>query len=511
MLENVHELTAGLQPLSRCADVDALLAAVEPPRPEEVAAVEAARRDLARARSLHRAGRYDASRTAVEEAKATLADVEYGPVRTELSLAEGSVLDALGEFDASTAALEQALSVAAQWDQRSSMLDAALRLMEVIGTKEQSASALRHWPLVEGLSRGDPLREARARVTLGEFLAGQGKTAEAEAEFRTVLALRLEALGPDHADVSTVRNSLAVVLISQGRGKEAEAELRAAREHDEARLGPEHPDFAVVRDNLGGALAAQSRYEEAETQLRAALSIRENAFGPQHPGVARTRGNLANVLTQAGKYEEAEREYRTTLSVLVETLGPEHPRAAFHRLTFANALHTAGKHAQAEAEIRTARTALRQPLGPDHPNVLLATIVLGSILHARGELPEAEAELRSALETLPLTLGPDHPHTRAAQDVLAQVLLELDRPAEALGLAERLHAQRTNVEVSPHDLASIDFLLANALWSVEGPARDRVRAVELAEDARQRYQGLGEAAASSVREVEQWLESHPRP
>jgi len=132
VVQKAHELVAGLPPLSRCADVEALRAAVEPPRPEEAAAVEDIRTRLAEAKAMGRAGRHADARAAVEATKPSLATVEYGPVHTEVTLAEGSALEDVGEYQPAEAALRRALALAYAWRQWDEVARASHELMFVV-------------------------------------------------------------------------------------------------------------------------------------------------------------------------------------------------------------------------------------------------------------------------------------------------------------------------------------------------------------------------------------------
>ena len=54
----------------------------------------------------------------------------------------------------------------------------------------------------------------------------------------------------------------------------------------EKALGPEHPDVATSLNNLALLYQAQGRYAEAEPLHKRALAISEKALGPEHPDVA---------------------------------------------------------------------------------------------------------------------------------------------------------------------------------------------------------------------------------
>ena len=509
VVQNAHKLTTGLRPLSRCADTEALAAEVEPPLPEEIEAVDAVRLQLARAESLDRAGHYQAAQNAVEAAKEALVGVEYGPVQTEVALREGSTLDSLGDYEASEAALKEALRLAAQWRQTDAIASAALRLMYVVGYRQhRMEEALRYHPLTQGLSRGLPEQEAASRHHLAIIMHAQGDYAEAEAEYRAALSLRAKALGADHPEVAASRNNLAAVLYDRGAYMEAEAEHRAALSVWEEALGPEHPNSTSSRNNLAAVLHAQGKYAEAEAEVRAAPSLKEKVLGPDHPDVATSRNNLANVLYEQRKFAEAEAEVRAALSLKEKVLGPDHFSLAVSRNNLANALRAQGKYAEAEAEYRAALSLREEVLGSDHPSVAASRINLALVLTARGKYAEAEAEYRTALSVCERELDSDHPHTTTARHNLADVLVKLGRTAEALPLAEEAWDRRKRDDIPTEQRAETAFVLARISWSIEGPARDRSRARQLAEEARESFREAGDAFAENARDVQHWLDIH---
>ena len=78
---------------------------------------------------------------------------------------------------------------------------------------------------------------ATARYEKAMGLYVQGKYAEAEAEYRAVLAIFQRALGAKDRKTLSVRNDLALALGAQGRNGEAEAEHRARIAIEERVLG----------------------------------------------------------------------------------------------------------------------------------------------------------------------------------------------------------------------------------------------------------------------------------
>ncbi len=73
----------------------------------------------------------------------------------------------------------------------------------------------------------------------------------------------------------------------------------------EKALGPEHPDVATSLNNLALLYQAQGNYAEAEPLFRRSLAIYEKALGPEHPSVATSLENYAALLRKIGQPDEA--------------------------------------------------------------------------------------------------------------------------------------------------------------------------------------------------------------
>jgi tetratricopeptide (TPR) repeat protein len=151
----------------------------------------------------------------------------------------------------------------------------------------------------------------------------QGRIAEAEADYRAILAahpghpvathylglatwqkgdpegaerLMRAALEAD-ASIADFHNNLGLLLRDTGRAEEAVACFRRALEVD--------PGYAGARSNLGLALESAGRVAEAVEAWRAALA--------SHPADATMRQNLARALLTLGRFDEGWPEYRWRL------------------------------------------------------------------------------------------------------------------------------------------------------------------------------------------------------
>ena len=71
-------------------------------------------------------------------------------------------------------------------------------------------------------------------------------------------------------------------LNAQGRYAEAERFAQKALELGEEKYGPEHPNVGTLLNNLALLYQRQGRYADAEPLYKRALAIVEKARGPDH-------------------------------------------------------------------------------------------------------------------------------------------------------------------------------------------------------------------------------------
>ena len=98
-------------------------------------------------------------------------------------------------------------------------------------------------------------------------------------------------VGPNHSDVATSLNNLALLYQMQGRYASAEPLYKRALAINEKALGPNHPDVATSLNNLAALYNSQGQYASAEPLYKRALAIDEKAIGltiPMWPGILKT-------------------------------------------------------------------------------------------------------------------------------------------------------------------------------------------------------------------------------
>ncbi|MFM7327028.1 MAG: tetratricopeptide repeat protein, partial [Nodosilinea sp.] len=96
-------------------------------------------------------------------------------------------------------------------------------------------------------------------------------------------------------------NQQVIELYQAGRYSEAVPLAERALAIREQALGPDHPDTATSLNNLALLYESMGRYEEAEPLYQRALAIYEKALGPDHPLTASSLNNLAGLYYAQGQ------------------------------------------------------------------------------------------------------------------------------------------------------------------------------------------------------------------
>ena len=95
-------------------------------------------------------------------------------------------------------------------------------------------------------------------------------------------------------------------LSQKGQYGEAEVVAKKALEVAERTAGPEHPDVATSLNNLALLYDTQGKYAEAEPLYKRSLTIWEKALGPEHPDVATFLENLAALYRDTNRQQKAQ-------------------------------------------------------------------------------------------------------------------------------------------------------------------------------------------------------------
>ncbi len=205
---------------------------------------------------------------------------------------------------------------------------------------------------------------------VGRYLNTQFRYVEAETFLKSALETLRAAPGPDHPDILTYMDNLAVVYLAQRRYDEAESLLKDLLEIREKTLGPDHPDVATTLNTLGGLYNVHGRFADAEPLLKRTLEIREKTLGPDHPDVATTLNILGSLYFNQERFNEALEPMQRVLEIRKKVMGEQHPEVAKSMNNLAGLFVKLVQVQEAEAYYQQALAIYDATAGPDNPGLL---------------------------------------------------------------------------------------------------------------------------------------------
>ena len=289
-----------------------------------------------------------------------------------------------------------------------------------------------------------------SRNSLANAYQAAGRLGEAIDLHERTLADRERALGSDHPHTLTSRSNLAIAYRSAGRlGEAIDLHERTLADRERA-LGSDHPDTLVSRGGLAAAYLSAGRFEQAVPLLEKSLADTERILGSDHPHTLILRNNLAHAYQAAGRLGEAIDLHERTLADRERVLGPDHPHTFISRGSLAIAYESAGRFEQAVPLFEKTLADRERVLGSDHPHTLDSRNNLAHAYQAAGRLDEAIDLHERTLADYERVLGSDHPDTLASRVGLAIAYQAAGRFDEAVPLFEKTLADYERVLGSDH-------------------------------------------------------------
>ncbi|MEV5714651.1 tetratricopeptide repeat protein [Amycolatopsis mediterranei] len=304
-------------------------------------------------------------------------------------------------------------------------LDASRFLAQALLADGRNKEALARYrevfQLSQGLFAADDPHMLSARRGLGRSMVRCGLLREAKHEFEQLIGVHL-AHGWSQAqlEVVQVRRELASVLLTLGDQHQAEAEFRslvALR-----RAGADHDLLTLqLRLMLAKAMRENGSLAETERQVRELLDDAMKVYTAEHPMVLAIRHVLAITMRNRGRTGEAEQELRAVGAIARDRLGEEHPTTVVTRHELANILYAARRFEDARAEFEAIGGINKRRLGTHHPDTLTSYHNLGCVLFDMDRVEEALSILRSVTSARIRVLGENHPSTLLSLEIVAEV------------------------------------------------------------------------------------------
>ncbi len=197
-----------------------------------------------------------------------------------------------------------------------------------------------------GKNAGNSNQLAMLYTNIGINYMLQRKFAEADAELRRALDIRLEVLGPDHPSVALVHDNLGEVLLEQKKFAEAKAHFERALTIWTEKLPPDHDLLAGPHAGLGRIAFAKGKLGRAMTAFQRALAIQEKALGPEARELIATLHDIGRVHLRRNKPDKA-RAVLERAEGLIPAEGPD-STAGLVRFDLARALWDSGRRSAAD-------------------------------------------------------------------------------------------------------------------------------------------------------------------
>ncbi|TVR30888.1 MAG: serine/threonine protein kinase [Balneolaceae bacterium] len=282
-----------------------------------------------------------------------------------------------------------------------------------------------------------------------------GRLDQAEVTTQDVLALKIQIYGPDHPEVASVMNTLAIIYEGKGMLKESIQTFR--RVIDIRRQQPDPgSNLAANLNNLAILLHQTGELEESDILFREAVDIVQKIWGETHPYMAFTLNGYSGLHQQRGLYNLAENSLRKSLEIGREVFPETHPFIGV-------VLHNLGKlfqetkdYANAAEYYSSALTLRRTSLPPDHPDIASSLDGLAVTFIETGRPAEAEPLLREALEIRLNAYDEDDWRIAQVEAHLGRSLLHQNRYSDAEPLLIKSHAslRASRGDDDPHTFAA---------------------------------------------------------
>lgn len=261
-----------------------------------------------------------------------------------------------------------------------------------------------------------------------QYLRASGLREQSEATFGLVLhrcAGRLTDADPLRLDIE---HNFARLRYDQGRYADAEQLYRSVLARRRTVAGSDHPDTLTTQHYLARTLRRLCKFEEARGLSQQTYLTRLELLGPAHPDTLTSRQGIADLVRAQGDTAQAEAMYTEVLEARTAVLGPEHPATLSTRQYRAELLHARGRVAEAEAELSRLWPANQRVRGLDHPRTLAVGRALADVHHAAGHLSEAARVASVAAPAAQRLLGSTHPITVALRSRLDALESERGEP-----------------------------------------------------------------------------------
>lgn len=330
----------------------------------------------------------------------------------------GKVYQNLGLYDQALSALEMAVGQFRYIGERSPLYASALlelaNLEYRMGLLDQAGqTANEALELNRGFYGPDHPEIASVLNTLAIIYEGKGDMEEAKRTLRRVVEIRRQDPEPG-SNLAANLNNLAILMHRTGELEGADELFEEAIDVVERIWGEIHPYMAYTLNGYSGVHQQLGNYDRAEEDLLRALDIGRTVFPPEHPFIAVVLHNLGKLFEESGDPSEALRYFEESLSLRLQSLPPTHPDLAASMDGAGLMFIELGQPAEAEKLLRKALEIRLQAYSEDDWRIAQVEAHLGRSLLHQDQFSEAEYYLSKSHQTLLKSRGGHDVHTQRA-------------------------------------------------------------------------------------------------
>ena len=235
-----------------------------------------------------------------------------------------------------------------------------------------------------------------------------GDYRQAKEYYLRALSIRLNKFRPDHVAVAHTCHHMGTLHRELGDHRQAKEYYLRALSIRLNKLGPDHVVVAYTYQHMGTLHRYLCDHQQAKEYYERALSIQLNKLGPDHVDVGRTYHSMGILHRDLGDYQQAKEYYERAMSIQLNKLGPDHVDVArtYHSMGI---LHgDLGDHQQAKEYYERALSIQLNKLGPDHVDVAGTYHNIGILHHHWNDFQQAKEYYERALSIRLNKLGPEH-------------------------------------------------------------------------------------------------------
>ena len=150
------------------------------------------------------------------------------------------------------------------------------------------------------------LQRALSYFNQGQLRLQRRELVEARQAFEKSQGLRVEVLGRDHPWVAEIDNAVASIDYDEGKYAQAEQRWKSVLPKFHKYFGENHPEYSSVLQNYALTLLERGNFQEAEQWFVQTLKIDQKDKAPDHDDLAYSLNSLGLVQIGLGQFGKAK-------------------------------------------------------------------------------------------------------------------------------------------------------------------------------------------------------------